>query len=141
MYLLFQNARNTNFCQFGQMMAQFWPNLGRPTFYSNFLSNENNISCLFYFRLPSFYNFFMYFFVSKYTYNQFVTNFSKFLPILTNFGLILGHPSYFSFFSIYINISCLLYFRLPSFYNFLCIFFLIQIIPIFSPIFLNLCQF
>ena len=45
------------------------------------------------FGLPSFYNFFMYFFVS----NAHYTNFFKFLPIFANFGI----PIFFKIFSIY----------------------------------------
>ena len=62
------------------------------------------------------------------------TNFYQFLLILINFGLIWGVPKFsFQFYSIDNNLSCLLYFRLPSFSNFLCTFCLnMHKIPIFA---------
>ena len=66
---------------------------------------------------------FMFFFFSKCTKYQFFTNFSQFLLILTNCGLIFWHPYFFFlFFSIDGNLSCVFYSRILSFHNFLCIF-------------------
>ena len=99
---------------------------GVPNFFL-FLSLDNNLLCILYFRLPSFYNV-LYLFLCQNAQNTnflpIFLNFSQFLLILTNFGLILRRLYFFSiFFSINNNLSFVLYFRLSSFYNFLCIFF------------------
>ena len=82
-------------------------------FFSNFFSTDNNLSCLFYSRLPSFYNFVCIFY-------QIFSNFLIFWQLWPNFWA--SHTFFSNFFSTHNNLSCLFYSRLPSFYNFLCIF-------------------
>ena len=85
-----------NFLIFDNFDLIFGPSL----LFSNFFSTDNDLSCLLYFRLPSFYNFLCIFF-SQNAYN---TNFYQIFSILLifdNFHQIFGPP--LLFFPIFFN--------------------------------------
>ena len=106
---------------------QFRPNfVASLLFFYIFISIDNNLSSLLYFRLPSFYNY-LCTFLGQNAHNTILfTYFSQFLLILTNFRPNLWRPYFFYIFiSIDNNVSYFPYLRLHLFYlfyNFVCIF-------------------
>ena len=138
----FVNTNNTNFHQFFSICAnfdEFRLNFGASLcFFSVFFSIVNNLLSVFYSRIPSFYMIIYVFFCFK---MNIIPVVFQFLPILTIFGLILGCSCFFlPILLIDHDLSCLLYFSLTSFYNFLCIFLGQNAYNInFLPIFTNYC--
>ena len=108
-----------NSSHFWQLWSNFWAS---PTFFSHFLQLIRTYHVFFILDYPHFIIFCVFFWVKMHIIPIFYQIFSIFL-IFDNFDLIFGPPLlFFQFFSTNNNLSYLLYFRLPSFYNFLCIY-------------------
>ena len=128
-FFLFQNAHNTSFLPIFDNFDKFRPNFGPSYFFSRLFLIDNNPSCLLYFRLPSFYILLCNFLFHNAHNTNFLPIFNNFDKFWANFGLIFGRPYFISnFFSTDNNLSCFLYFILPSFYILLCIFFRLKCI-------------
>ena len=111
-----------NFSHFWQLWPNFWAS---PTFFSHFFSTDNNLSCLLYSSLASFYNF-LCIFLGQNAYNTNFYQIFSIFPIFDNFDLIFGPPLIFFpfFFQLIISyhvIFILDYLHFIIFYVFFCV--------------------
>ena len=105
MYFFVKMHKIPNFYQFFAFFAIF-----------QLFSIDNNLSCVLYSRIPYFYIFSAIFLCQNAYNTNFFTNFRKFLLILTNYGLILGRPYFFTdFFQLRITYNVLFILEHPNF--------------------------
>ena len=108
--------------------------MGLPYFFPNFFSIDNNLSCFLYSRLPSFYIFCVFLWITMHIIPIFLSNFL----IFDNFDLIFGPPLHFFQFFFQLIITYHVFFILdyPHFI-FFYVFFWIKMhkIPIFYQFF------